>query len=189
MIRTKAVTEIPLRLCSFPLRLGSRTNHDTSRSVAGDAQGDGEGGVAQGDGGESFLRVHWVAVPEAVRARRVNRRRRQLRSAARRAAQVAGPHISWHPPDGEFSTVLLISSAVLIMKCAAGGRPRLVVEPLWSQFTSECQHLGHPPRLNNWNGMRAARRSSSRWHSRTATRALSRHRARTTSVTDFMMPE
>ena len=49
--------------------------------------------------GASFLRVHWVAVPEAVRARRVNRRRRQLRLAARRAAQVAGPHISWHPPD------------------------------------------------------------------------------------------
>ena len=24
--------------------------------------------------GESFLRVHWVAVPEALRARRVNRR-------------------------------------------------------------------------------------------------------------------
>jgi hypothetical protein len=24
-------------------------------------------------GGESFLRVHWVAVPEAMRARRVNR--------------------------------------------------------------------------------------------------------------------
>ena len=25
------------------------------------------------DGGESFLRVHWVAVPQALRARRVNR--------------------------------------------------------------------------------------------------------------------
>jgi hypothetical protein len=73
MIRTKAVPEIPLRFCSFPLRLGSRNHHDTSRSVAGDAQGDGEGGVAPGDGGESILRVHWVAVPEAVRARRVNR--------------------------------------------------------------------------------------------------------------------
>jgi hypothetical protein len=30
-----------------------------------------------GGGGESCLRVHWVAVPEAVRARRVNRRRRR----------------------------------------------------------------------------------------------------------------
>eukprot|EP01047_Picozoa_sp_COSAG01_P077102 COSAG01_NODE_13766_length_1524_cov_1.944406_1_plen_78_part_00 len=30
----------------------------------------GRGG---GGGGESFLRVHWVAVPEAMRARRVNR--------------------------------------------------------------------------------------------------------------------
>jgi hypothetical protein len=29
-----------------------------------------------GGGGESFLRVHWVAVPKPVRARRVNRRRR-----------------------------------------------------------------------------------------------------------------
>jgi hypothetical protein len=27
-----------------------------------------------GAGGESFLRVHWVAVPEALRARRLNRR-------------------------------------------------------------------------------------------------------------------
>ena len=33
-------------------------------------KGRGGGG---GDGGESFLRVHWVAVPEAMRARRVNR--------------------------------------------------------------------------------------------------------------------
>jgi hypothetical protein len=35
-----------------------------------------------GGGGESFLRVHWVAVPEALRARRVNRRRRAGRAAA-----------------------------------------------------------------------------------------------------------
>eukprot|EP01049_Picozoa_sp_SAG25_P014454 SAG25_NODE_2563_length_1530_cov_66.713935_2_plen_77_part_00 len=27
--------------------------------------------------GESFTRVHWVAVPKVLRARRVNRRRRQ----------------------------------------------------------------------------------------------------------------
>jgi hypothetical protein len=32
-----------------------------------------------GGGGEPFLRVHWVAVPEALGARRVNRRRRQRR--------------------------------------------------------------------------------------------------------------
>jgi hypothetical protein len=32
-----------------------------------------------GDGGESFLRVHWVAVPQALRARRANRRRRRRR--------------------------------------------------------------------------------------------------------------
>jgi hypothetical protein len=30
-----------------------------------------------GGGGESFPRVHWVAVPEVLRARRVNRRRRR----------------------------------------------------------------------------------------------------------------
>jgi hypothetical protein len=33
-------------------------------------------GGGGGGGGESFLRVHWVAVPKALRARRVNRRRR-----------------------------------------------------------------------------------------------------------------
>jgi hypothetical protein len=33
--------------------------------------------VRTGGGGESFLRVHWVAVPKALRARRVNRRRRR----------------------------------------------------------------------------------------------------------------
>ena len=33
------------------------------------------GGGGRG-GGESFLRVHWVGVPKALRARRVNRRRR-----------------------------------------------------------------------------------------------------------------
>eukprot|EP01047_Picozoa_sp_COSAG01_P019603 COSAG01_NODE_1095_length_11714_cov_9.062930_2_plen_99_part_00 len=31
-------------------------------------------GAGGGGGGESFLRVHWVGVPEALRARRVNRR-------------------------------------------------------------------------------------------------------------------
>eukprot|EP01047_Picozoa_sp_COSAG01_P025405 COSAG01_NODE_1603_length_9758_cov_7.506471_8_plen_144_part_00 len=33
--------------------------------------------TTRGGGGESFLRVHWVAVPKALRARRVNRRRRR----------------------------------------------------------------------------------------------------------------
>jgi hypothetical protein len=35
------------------------------------------GAGAGGGGGESFLRVHWVAVPEPLRARRVNRWRRR----------------------------------------------------------------------------------------------------------------
>jgi hypothetical protein len=38
------------------------------------------GGAARARRGESFLRVHWVAVPEALRARRVNRRRRRRRA-------------------------------------------------------------------------------------------------------------
>jgi hypothetical protein len=56
--------------------------------------GPGAGGVLQGarrsrggGGGESFLRVHWVAVPKAMRARRVNRRR--CRAGARGAAAAA----------------------------------------------------------------------------------------------------
>eukprot|EP01047_Picozoa_sp_COSAG01_P074384 COSAG01_NODE_12416_length_1744_cov_0.898480_2_plen_163_part_00 len=40
-------------------------------------------------GGESFLRVHWVAVPETLRARRVNRRRWQ-RQRRRRGARPRG---------------------------------------------------------------------------------------------------
>jgi hypothetical protein len=39
-----------------------------------------------GGGGESFLRVHWVAVPKALRARRVNRRWRRRRWLAGGAA-------------------------------------------------------------------------------------------------------
>jgi hypothetical protein len=59
---------------------------------ARERQGGGQGGQGGGraDGGESFLRVHWVAVPEALRARRVNRprgaprRRRRMPSWKRR---------------------------------------------------------------------------------------------------------
>jgi hypothetical protein len=53
----------------------------------GRADDDGGGG-----GGESFTRLYWVAVPEAFRARRVNRRRRRRRrprwAAVRRAGDV-----------------------------------------------------------------------------------------------------
>jgi|EP01047_Picozoa_sp_COSAG01_P035866 hypothetical protein len=42
-------------------------------ALRADGAGDGDGG----GGGESFLRVHWVGVPEAWRARRVSRRRRR----------------------------------------------------------------------------------------------------------------
>jgi hypothetical protein len=68
--------------------------------------------------GESFLRVHWVAVPQAMRARRVNR---ETPSSGADAA--AGS-------DTDFEVI------------------RLVVESPCSQFTRECQRLGHPPRLN-----------------------------------------
>jgi hypothetical protein len=44
--------------------------------------------LAGGGGGESFLRVHWVAVPKALRTRRVNRRRRRRRR--RRGARPRG---------------------------------------------------------------------------------------------------
>jgi hypothetical protein len=46
------------------------------RVLAVGKAGGGTGGTG-GGGGESFLRVHWVAVPKALRARRVNRRRRR----------------------------------------------------------------------------------------------------------------
>jgi hypothetical protein len=64
-------------------------------------QGGGGGGGAGGDGGESFLRVHWVAVPKAVRARRVNRRRRLagLAGGARPAPHLSSGH-GPHPPAG-----------------------------------------------------------------------------------------
>jgi hypothetical protein len=39
----------------------------------------GSAPLARGGGGESFIRVHWVAVPKALRARRVNRRRTRRR--------------------------------------------------------------------------------------------------------------
>eukprot|EP01047_Picozoa_sp_COSAG01_P056756 COSAG01_NODE_6473_length_3644_cov_5174.356841_4_plen_92_part_00 len=40
--------------------------------AGGRAEAAAHGGGGGGGGGESFLRVHWVAVPQAVRARRVN---------------------------------------------------------------------------------------------------------------------
>jgi hypothetical protein len=56
-----------------------------AEEIAGHLGLDGGGG-----GGESFLRVHWVAVPEALRARRVNRRRRRRRSVVRGGAHAQG---------------------------------------------------------------------------------------------------
>jgi hypothetical protein len=79
------------------------------------SKGEKEMRLPGGGGGESFMRVHWVAVPEVLRARRVNRRWRRRprrrwpaaeglgsrrgagaasRSSQRRAAQpsAAAPH-------------------------------------------------------------------------------------------------
>jgi hypothetical protein len=51
-----------------------------TQGMAGAAMAQGPGGG--GGGGESVLRVHWVAVPKVLRARRVNRRRRDAPRAA-----------------------------------------------------------------------------------------------------------
>jgi hypothetical protein len=40
---------------------------------AGGSAGGWGGGAGQARAGESFLRVHWIDVPKALRARRVNR--------------------------------------------------------------------------------------------------------------------
>jgi hypothetical protein len=55
--------------------------------------------VGGGGGGESFLRVHWVAVPKALRARRVNR--------VWRLAQLRPLHIAAMRGDAELAAVLL----------------------------------------------------------------------------------
>jgi hypothetical protein len=44
-----------------------------------------------GGGGESFLRVHWVAVPKAMRARRANRRWRRRRRLRRGVHRLQAP--------------------------------------------------------------------------------------------------
>jgi D-hexose-6-phosphate mutarotase len=53
----------------------------TRNGGRGETEVRGRGGGG-GGGGEPFLRVHWVAVPKASRARRVNRRRRAARPHA-----------------------------------------------------------------------------------------------------------
>jgi|EP01047_Picozoa_sp_COSAG01_P080379 hypothetical protein len=45
-----------------------------------------------GGSGESFLRVHWVAVPEALRARRVNRRRHRWAGGCAQRSGGVGCH-------------------------------------------------------------------------------------------------
>jgi hypothetical protein len=37
-----------------------------------------------------------------------------------------------------------------VLGALPGESKRLVVESPWSQFTSECQRFGHPPRLDEW---------------------------------------
>jgi hypothetical protein len=52
-------------------------------------------------GGESLRRVHWVAVPKRLRARRVNRRWRRRRTASCRPAERARSAAAWpsSPPE------------------------------------------------------------------------------------------
>jgi hypothetical protein len=83
----------------------------TAATGSGEPQGQRNAGAGGGGGGggESLLRGHWVAVPEALRARRVNRlrrRRRRRRSpggAAGASAPAAAPQVSgplrpfWRP--------------------------------------------------------------------------------------------
>jgi hypothetical protein len=94
-----------------------------------------EAAAARGVGGELFLRVHWVAVPEALRARRGNRRRSTVAHAGRSRPAGAG--------------------GVAAHGSAERGRPlpgapiSLMIEAPWVHATSECQRLRRPPRLNN----------------------------------------
>jgi hypothetical protein len=53
--------------------------HRLPTLLCADGWRDQQSGGGGGGGGESFLCVDWVAVPEALRARRVNRRRRRRR--------------------------------------------------------------------------------------------------------------
>eukprot|EP01047_Picozoa_sp_COSAG01_P028333 COSAG01_NODE_1900_length_8964_cov_121.219177_3_plen_169_part_00 len=59
---------------------------DTSVEALPATDVEGGGGGGGGGGGECFLRVHWVAVPEALRARRANRRGRRRRRGGRAGA-------------------------------------------------------------------------------------------------------
>jgi hypothetical protein len=64
------------------LRVGAVRWADLPLAGGGALRSHGRG-LGAGAAGGSFLRVHWVAVPEALRARRVNRRcRRRTRTSA-----------------------------------------------------------------------------------------------------------
>jgi hypothetical protein len=65
-----------------------------ARGLAG-----GRGGAGGGEGGEPFQNVHWVAVPQALRARRANRCSRD--STPPRAPSNAGVHASLAPRAAE----------------------------------------------------------------------------------------
>eukprot|EP01047_Picozoa_sp_COSAG01_P023905 COSAG01_NODE_1458_length_10252_cov_247.726288_12_plen_304_part_00 len=85
-------------------RAGSARGGSGARCAARGAAGQAGGGEAAARGGESFPRVDWVAVPKALRARRVNRRRSRSalarprssrRSGRRRRRRAAPPPRRW----------------------------------------------------------------------------------------------
>jgi hypothetical protein len=83
-VRARLWRERVLCLCSGMLvALALHANQQvplppTGAGAHSQERGGGGGGGDDDGGGESFLRVDWVAVPEALRARRVNRRRCRL---------------------------------------------------------------------------------------------------------------
>jgi hypothetical protein len=82
-----------LRDCALRLRLHGASRGSAAQSLEGEEEEEEAERTVRGGGGESFLCVHWVAVPKATRARRVNRRRwrrRRRRVGARGREQRRG---------------------------------------------------------------------------------------------------
>jgi hypothetical protein len=102
-------------------RHNSRAATDADADDDDDDDGDGDGGGGGGGGGECFPRVDWVAVPKALRARRViNRwwRRRRRRGGCpaddglrRLPGAPGGCLLRLRPGDGAQQPVAVESAA------------------------------------------------------------------------------
>eukprot|EP01047_Picozoa_sp_COSAG01_P054395 COSAG01_NODE_5939_length_3941_cov_35.353462_7_plen_94_part_00 len=68
---------------------GGQPAHTATAGGSGGG-GSAEAGAADGAAVSRSFRVHWVAVPEALRARRVNRRRRRRRRRRRCSSKDRG---------------------------------------------------------------------------------------------------